>query len=144
MNGITRKLITTRNPQANAMVQHAHQMLHNLIALLDLQSKDHVEAHNGWSGILAAVALAMRATVHTTARATPMQWVFGHDAILDVCFHAGWHYLNARRQRMSLHNNKKENARCTPHTHTRWETWSWLKITSTGSMVCPDSWAPIR
>ena len=29
--GITRKPITTRNPQANAIVERAHQTIHNLI-----------------------------------------------------------------------------------------------------------------
>ena len=76
-----------------------------------------MEAHNGWFGILAAVAFAMHATVHTTARATPMQLVFGSDAILNVRFQADWHYLNAHRQRMILHNNEKENAKRTPHTY---------------------------
>ena len=100
-----------------------------------------MEAHNGWSGILAAVAFAMRTIVHTTEWATPMQLVFGRDAILNVRFQADWHYLNARRQRMILHNNEK-GMQSALHTHTRWETRSWLKITSTGRMVCPDSWAP--
>ena len=91
--------------------------MHNLIGSLDLRSKEHVDAHHGWKGILAAVAFAMRATVHSTAKATPMQLVFGRDAILPVRFQADWHYLNARRQRMILHNNEKENAKRTPHTY---------------------------
>ena len=35
-----------------------------------------------WSGILHAVMFAIRATLHTTLKATPMQLVFGRDAIL--------------------------------------------------------------
>jgi transposase InsO family protein len=108
---------TTRNPQSNAMLERAHKTLHDLIAALDLRSKEHVDAHHGWKGILAAVAFAMRATVHSTAKATPMQLVFGRDAIFNVRFQADWHYLNARRQRMILHNNEKENAKRIPHTY---------------------------
>ena len=115
--GITHKNITTRNPQANAMVERAHQTVHNLIASLDLRSKHHVDAHHGWKGILSAVAFAMRATVHSTAKATPMQLVFGRDAVLNIRFQADWHYLTARKQRMILHNNEKENAKRTPHTY---------------------------
>ena len=59
------------------MLERAHKTLHDLIAALDLRSKEHVDAHHGWKGILAAVAFAMRATVHSTAKATPMQLVFG-------------------------------------------------------------------
>ena len=63
--GTLRKNITTRNPQAN-LVECAHKTVHDLIASLDLQSKAHIDAHSGWHGILAAVAFAMCATVHTT------------------------------------------------------------------------------
>ena len=28
--GLTRKLITTRNPQANSMIERVHQVLHNM------------------------------------------------------------------------------------------------------------------
>ena len=114
--GILRKNITTRNPQAN-LVERAHKTVHDLIASLDLRSKAHIDAHSGWRGILAAVAFAMRATVHTTTRATPMQLVFGRDAIFNIRFQADWHYLNARRQQTILHNNEKENAKRTPHTY---------------------------
>ena len=84
---------TTRNPQSNAMLERAHKTLHDLIAALDLRSKEYVDAHHGWKGILAAVAFAMRATVPSTAKDTPMQLVFGRDAIFNVCFQADWHYL---------------------------------------------------
>ena len=29
--GITRKLITTRNPQANSIIERVHQVMHNMI-----------------------------------------------------------------------------------------------------------------
>ena len=92
--GITRKPITTRNPQANAIVERAHQTIHNMIrshALYDMQpdkAKDLID------GILTAVAFGMRATVHTTSRATPTQLVFGRDAMLNACF---WSRRDAQR-----------------------------------------------
>jgi transposase InsO family protein len=86
--GITRKLITTRNPQANAMVERAHQTLHTMLNTMKLGQGEDV--HETWSGLLAAVGFAMRATVHTTMRATPMELVFGRDAILNIRFQAKW------------------------------------------------------
>jgi transposase InsO family protein len=115
--GITRKLITTRNPQANAMVERAHQTLHTMIATLDLRSKADVEAHESWAGILSAVAFAMRSTVHTTMKATPMQLVYGRDAILNIRFQPDWAFIHDNRQRRIIQNNERENAQRIPHTY---------------------------
>eukprot|EP00957_Ditylum_brightwellii_P189474 14422192-Ditylum_brightwellii.AAC.1 len=46
-----------------------------------------------WSGILGAVMFAMRATVHSTSRATPTQLVFGLGAMLNVQHEANWTYI---------------------------------------------------
>jgi hypothetical protein len=68
-----------------------------------------------WEGIIGAVGFAMRATVHTTMRATPMQLVFTRDAIHNVRFQANWQYIKERRQKLVIQNNDRENARLTPH-----------------------------
>ena len=84
---IERRVITTRNPQANSMVERAHQTIHNLIAVQGIKSSEDLPGGT-WNGVLSAVAFAMRATIHTTTRATPMQLVFGRDAIHNVHFEA--------------------------------------------------------
>jgi hypothetical protein len=63
------------------------------------------------------VVSVMRATVHTTMRATPMQLVFGRDAIHNVRFQADWQYIKERRQKLIIQNNERENAKRTPHTY---------------------------
>ena len=90
--GLRRKVITTRNPQANAMVERAHQTIHNLISTQNIQTRDDLVGGD-WKGILSAVGFAMRATVHTTTRATPMQLVFHRDAIHNIRFQADWKYI---------------------------------------------------
>jgi len=115
--GINRKLITTRNPQANSMVERAHQTVHNLIATQNITSKRDLPKDQ-WSGILSAVAFAMRATVHSTTRATPMQLVFNRDAIHNVHFEANWQYIKFRRQHVIRQNNERENAHRIPYTYT--------------------------
>ena len=120
--GITRKMTTPRNPQANSMVKRAHQTVHNMIATLDLRgSKDlkgNETTRDKWDGVLAAVGFAMRATVHTITWATPMQLVFGQDALTNVQFQADWDYIKARKTKVILQNNKKENAKRLPYTYT--------------------------
>jgi NADH:ubiquinone oxidoreductase subunit len=115
--GITRKVITTRNPQANAMVERVHQTLGNLIRAAQITGKSDLDEDFGWKGILAACRQAVRSTVHTTTKATPTQLVFGRDAILNVGFEANWQYIKDRKQKLILHNNRRENAKRIPHTY---------------------------
>lgn len=115
--GITRKLITTRNPQANSIVERVHQVLHNMIRSLNIRDSRDLDSY-GWEGVLAAVRQAMRSTVHTTLRATPTQLVFGRDALLNVSFEANWQYIKERKQKLIVQNNKRENAKRTDHQYT--------------------------
>lgn len=115
--GITKKPITTRNPQANAIVERAHKTIHNLIASKQIKDKRSLTGGD-WKGILSAVRFAMRATVHTTTQATPMQLVYGRDAILNVSFEADWQYIKQRKQHRILQNNKRENDKRLPHTYS--------------------------
>ena len=115
--GLRRKLITTRNPQANSMVERAHQTIHNMIAAQNIRSKDDLP-HGRWDGLLNAVGFAMRATLHTTMRATPAQLVFNRDMIHNVRFEANWHYIKERRQRLIRKNNDRENKKRSPHNYS--------------------------
>ena len=100
------KPITTRNPQANAIIERVHQTIGNIIRTFDVQSMDEKDP---WSGILAATMFAVRATVHTTLQASPMQLVFGRDAILNVKHITDWEHINQRKQERINENNKREN-----------------------------------
>jgi hypothetical protein len=42
--GITRKLITTRNPQANAVVERVHQVIHNMIRTAGIKGKSDLDS----------------------------------------------------------------------------------------------------
>jgi len=53
----------------------------------------------------------MNSTVHATARTTPRQLVFGHDAMLNASFQADWQFIKERKQRLIIQNNKRENAK---------------------------------
>jgi hypothetical protein len=115
--GITRKLITTRNPQANAVVERVHQVIHNMIRTAGIKGKSDLDPDFRWNGILSAVRQAVTSTVHTTSRATPTQLVFGRDALLNISFQADWQYIKERKQKLILQNNKRENAKRIPHEY---------------------------
>ena len=116
--GVIRKLITTRNPQANAIVERVHQVIHNMIRSLQIKKKSDLDSTYGWQGVLSAVRQAVRSTVHTTTRATPTQLVFGRDAILNVSFEANWQYIKERKQKLILQNNARENASRVLHEYS--------------------------
>lgn len=115
--GVKKKPITKRNPQANAIVERVHQTIGNMIRSFQMGSNEEVDEEDPWSGILSAVAFAVRATVHSTTRATPMQLVFGRDAIFNVQHIADWQFVKERKQRLIDLNNKRENAKRLPYTY---------------------------
>ena len=115
--GIKRKVISTQNPQANAIVERAHQMLGNLIRSFELQDNPYYDSDDPWSGILAAVLFAMRATYHTTLHATPGQLVFGRDMVLNSRYLADWTAIKTHKQELIRKNNIIENSKRIPHQY---------------------------
>ena len=114
--GITKRPITVRNPQANSMIERIHQTLGNIIRTFELH-KDAEATQEAWEGILSAAMFALRATYHTTTQATPMQLVFGRDAILNIKFEADWKYIKERKQLAINYNNKRENSKRIPYIY---------------------------
>ena len=60
---------------------------------------------------------AVRATYHTTLQATPMQCVFGRDAILNIPFAVNWERIKEEKQKKIKENNKKEKSKWRSHTY---------------------------
>jgi transposase InsO family protein len=114
--GIKRKPITVRNPQANAIVERIHQVIGNIIRTFELQT-NYLDEDDPWKGILSATAFAVRSTYHTTLQKTPGQLVFGRDMIFNTKHTANWEYIRERKQSRIKANNKRENAKRTPHTY---------------------------
>jgi len=114
--GVTKKPATTRNPQANSILERIHQTIGNMVRTHQVGSAD-VDENDPWSGILAAMMFAVRATYHTTTQATPAQLVFGRDAILNIMFDADWKVIRERKQRAINYNNMRENAKHISHKY---------------------------
>ncbi len=106
--GIKRKPTTTRNPQANSIIERIHQTIGNMIRSFQI-GQIEINEEDPWTGVLAATMFATRATYHTTTQATPAQLVFGRDAILNIKFDANWRLIRERKQRVINTNNQKEN-----------------------------------
>jgi transposase InsO family protein len=83
--GVKRKPITTQNPQANSIIERVHQTIGNIIRTFQI-GQIKLDEDDPWSGVLAAMMFATRATYHMTTQATQAQLVFGREAILNTKF----------------------------------------------------------
>ena len=63
--GIMVKPITSRNPQANAILERVHQTIGNILHTFKVQNMV-LDDENPWDGILASTMFALKAMVHTT------------------------------------------------------------------------------
>ena len=68
---IKRKVITTRNPQVNSILERVHQTVGNILRTFRMHDSV-LDKDNPWDGILPAIMFAIRATVHTVTRMSPM------------------------------------------------------------------------
>jgi hypothetical protein len=102
-----KKPITTRNPQANAIVKQVLQTIGNIIRTFELHD-NYLDEDDPGQGILAATAFAIHATYHTTLQKSPGQLVFGRDMIFNVQHTAKWEYIRTRKQHLFQKNNKRK------------------------------------
>ena len=116
--GIELRLITTANPQANAVVERIHQVIGNMLRTMSLEDMYLLPPpYDPFAGVISAIGYAIRSTWHTTTRATPGQLVFGRDMALNVKHIANWNYIQQRRQKIAATNNQRENSRRVPHKY---------------------------
>ena len=113
--GINKRTITTRNPQANAVLERVHQTLGNIIRTFSFED---LEEEDPWSGILSAAAFSIRANVSTTTEKSLVQLVYGRDAILNIQHTTDWTRIKKRKQKLIKQNNIRENAKRIKHTYS--------------------------
>ena len=118
--GIKLKVITTRNPQANAIVEKVHQMIWNMVRTFEPEN-NFLDKDDPWKGTFSAVAFAVRATIHTTLQKTPAQLVFGRDIILNVTHVENQEHMNKGNKLSSTKTTRKKIPK-ESHTHVKWET----------------------
>jgi hypothetical protein len=90
--------ITTRNPQANVIVERVHQTIGKTF---NVQTVDSDEP---WTGMPAATMF----TCHTALEALPMQLVFAQDAILNIKHASDRERIQRQKQTRIEVNNKRE------------------------------------
>jgi hypothetical protein len=101
--GVQTKPTSVENPQANAILERVHQVIGNMVRTRRANEQN-------WTEVLPMVAFAIRATYHTTLKASPAQLVFGRDMISDVEFTAQWNHLVQRKNKQTALDNAIENS----------------------------------
>mgnify|MGYP000560201289 CR=1 FL=1 len=114
--GIAKRGATVRNPQANSIIERIHQTIGNIIRTFELYNTE-LDDKDPFGGLINAAMFATRATYHTTLKATPMQIVFGRDAILNLKFQSDWKKIKVQKERMIKANNTRENSKRIAHQY---------------------------
>ena len=107
---------TSRLESRPASLERVHQTIGNMLRTFRLHDES-LNEDDLWSGTLSAIAFGVRATIHTTMHATPMQAVFGRDAILNIRHQANWAYIRKRKDRLVRINNARENSKRIPYEY---------------------------
>ena len=115
-DGISKKGITVKNPQANEIIERIHQMIGN-IKYFKIYERGDINKEDPWSGMLSEIMFEARATYHNTLEATPTQLVYSRDDILPMEHLADLKMIQLKKQRLINLNNRRENSKGILHTY---------------------------
>jgi hypothetical protein len=106
--GIKRKPTSVKNPQANAILEHIHGVLGNMLRVSKLNMAESVKASDT-NVFLSDAAWAHCSTYHTVLKASPGAAIFGQDMLFDISFIADWKQIGEYRQQLTDLSNACEN-----------------------------------
>ncbi len=95
--GIKRKPTTIKNPQVNAILEHIHKVLGQMLRTAEIKKEDSVTL-NEVGVFLDNEAWAVCSTHHTVLKASPGAAIFGQDMLFGVSFIANWNKIGDYRQ----------------------------------------------
>jgi hypothetical protein len=116
--GIKAVIVTTANPQTNAILERTHQVIANQLQSLRLMSIELNSLADIQHELLAPVQWVMNSTCHTTLQATSAQLAFHRDIIMLTSYMVHWQSIHQRCQAITDRDNLRENACRVPHTYS--------------------------
>jgi hypothetical protein len=78
-----------KNPRANGILEHIHQVLGQMLRMAELDMADSVTP-NDVDVFLDNVAWAISSTYHMVLKASPGAAIFGRDMLFDILSVADW------------------------------------------------------
>jgi hypothetical protein len=103
-----RKLTRVKNPQANAIIEHIHAVLGNMLCISKLNMAKMVKASD-IAIFLSDTAWAVHSTYHAVLKTSPEAAIFGTDMLFDNLFMADWQKIGEHRRQLTDLNNALEN-----------------------------------
>ncbi len=85
------------HPQANAILEHIHAVLGNMLGTSKLDMAETVKASD-IDVFLSDATWAICSTYHTVLKASPGAAIFGQDMLFDIPFIADWQKIGEHRQ----------------------------------------------
>lgn len=101
--GVERIVTTTRNPQANAVIERVHRVIGEKMRTKSITTADD------WANFLNNTMFAMRASNHSMLKASPAQLAFGRDMLVDMAHKTNWAAEHQRKVDQVRAHNKREN-----------------------------------
>ncbi|OWZ21651.1 Pol Polyprotein [Phytophthora megakarya] len=101
--GVERVVTTTRNPQANAVIERIHRVISE-----KMRTKSIVTAED-WANFLNNTMFAMRASNHSMLKASPAQLAFGRDMLVNMAHKTNWAAEHKRKMDQVRAHNRREN-----------------------------------
>jgi hypothetical protein len=99
-----------KNPQANGILEHVHQVLGQMLHTAELDMANSVTP-NDVDIFPDNAAWTICSTYHTILKASPGAAIFGRDMLFDNPFVADWCKIEERRQSLTNHGNQRKNAK---------------------------------
>ncbi|OWY96613.1 Pol Polyprotein [Phytophthora megakarya] len=96
---------TTRNPQANGVIERLHRVIGDKLRTQTISTKEE------WAAFLHDATFALRATYNTMLKSSPAQATFGRDMLFDVEHTTNWDEQYQRKVAQVAKNNERENAK---------------------------------
>jgi hypothetical protein len=105
---LTRDGIKPQSNKVQAILEHSHAVLTNMLRTAKLEMAKAVNASD-INIFLADAAWAIHSTHHTVLKASPGAAIFGQDMLFDIPFIADWKKIGEHRQRLTDLNTAHEN-----------------------------------
>jgi hypothetical protein len=106
-------LLSSKNPQANAICERMHQTVGNVLQTLPHGEppQDVTKANNFIDEALSIATHAMRTSIHTTLGlgSSPGSLVFNRDMLLNIPLIADWHAITQKCEHLINENLMHES-----------------------------------
>jgi hypothetical protein len=106
--GIKHKPTRVKNPQANAIREHIHAVLRNMLHTFELDMAKTAKASD-INVFPSDAAWVICSTYHTVLKASPGAAIFEQDMRFDISFIADWQQIGEHRQQLTDLKNAREN-----------------------------------